>query len=119
MHLWILSIFVGTTAYGISRISELDFKAVNFAEAIIGQKLNGSLIRPEIEVDSEGICRLECVEEETCQPYNYGTKMNQNGKFFCQLSNSDRFVGLVNLTRDDDFKYRGLRVMLHVYNAPL
>ena len=97
MHLWILSTFVGTTVYGISRISELDFKAVHFAEAIIGQKLKGSLIRPEIEVDSEGICRLECVEEETCPSYNFGTKRNQNEKFFCQLSNSDRFVSLVNL----------------------
>ena len=32
-------------AYVISRISGPNFKAINFAEKIKGQKLNGSLIR--------------------------------------------------------------------------
>ena len=34
-------------AYVISRMSGPNFKAINFAEKIKGQKLNGSLIRDE------------------------------------------------------------------------
>ena len=39
-------------AYGISRISGPNFKAINFAEKIKGQKLKRSLIR-DGEVDSD------------------------------------------------------------------
>ena len=95
--------------HGISRISEPGFKAVNFAKAIEGHKLNGSTIK-EKKVDSESSCRLECVEEERCQSYNFGTTRNNAGKFKCQLSDSDRFYGHVNFTKDQYFIYRGLQV---------
>ncbi|XP_022790925.1 angiopoietin-related protein 1-like [Stylophora pistillata] len=56
----------------IARLSEPDLRAVNFADKVEGQKLNGSLIR-EVEVDFETSCQLECVDEERCQTYNFGT----------------------------------------------
>ncbi|KAL9969898.1 hypothetical protein ACROYT_G022171 [Oculina patagonica] len=104
MHLWVLTL-VCTAVYGINRISELDFKAVNFAKAIAGHKLNGSVIK-EKEVDSERSCQSECVGEEKCKSYNLGTKQNNAGTFTCQLSDSDRFVGFANFTEDKDFIYR-------------
>ena len=48
--------------YGISRISQSELKAVNFAKVIVGYKLNGNVIR-EIEVDSERLCQFVCVDE--------------------------------------------------------
>ena len=109
MPFWLVFLSA-TTAYGMNRISQPNLKAVNFAKSIEGRKLNGSVIK-QIEVDSEGVCRLECVEEERCQSYNFGIIENPAGRFVCQLSDSDRFVGLVNFTKDDDFKYRGMQVM--------
>ena len=85
-----------------------NFKAVNFAKEIRGRRLNGSVIR-EIEVDSEDSCRLQCVEENGCLSYNFGTNKNKN-RFKCQLSDSDRFVGLKNFTEDEEFLYRGVKV---------
>ncbi|XP_022790926.1 fibrinogen alpha chain-like [Stylophora pistillata] len=93
--------------YGIGRISEPDLRAVNFAGKIEGQKLNGSLIR-EIEVDSESSCQLECVDEERCQSYNFGTIKGNTEKFKCQLSASDRFAAFANFTEDKNFIYRGI-----------
>ena len=110
MHLWIVTL-VCTAVYGISRISEPDLKAVNFAEAIEGRKLTGSVIK-EIEVDSESSCRFECVGEERCKSYNFRNTKDNSGKFKCQLSDSDRFVGFVNFTEDEDFIYRGSQVNL-------
>ena len=109
MPFWLLFL-CATIVYGMNRISEPNLKAVNFAKSIAGRKLSGSVIK-EIEVDSEGVCRLECVEEERCQSYNFGVTENPAGRFVCQLSDADRFVGLVNFTEDDDFKYRGMQVM--------
>ena len=114
MHLWILTL-VCTTVYGISRISQPDLKAVSFAKAIAGHRLNGSVIK-EIEVDSERSCQFACVGEEKCQSYNFGpantTKKNAE-RFMCQLSNSDRFVGFANFTEDKEFIYKGQKVKLN------
>ena len=71
MHLGRLNL-VCAAVYVISRLSEPDLRAVNHADKIEGQKLNGSLIK-EIEVDTESSCQLECVDEEGCQAYNFGT----------------------------------------------
>ena len=95
--------------YGISRISQPGLKAVNFAKAIAGQKLNGSVIK-EIEVESEGSCRLKCVEEERCRSYNFGATKNNAEKFKCELSDSDRFTGFKNFTKEENFSYRGIQV---------
>ena len=108
MHLCI-TFLLCTVAYGIGRISEPDLRAVNFAGKIEGKKLNGSLIR-EKEVDSESSCQLECVDEERCLSYNFGTIKIDSGKFRCELSDSDRFVGLANFTKDEHFIYRGKMV---------
>ena len=109
MHLWMLTL-VCTTVYGISRISEPDLKAVNFATVIAGRKLNGSVIK-EIYVESESSCQFACVDEEKCQSYNFG-KINttRSERFTCQLSHSDRFVGFINFTEDKNFIYGGLQV---------
>ena len=48
----------------------LNFKAVNFGKEIRGRRLNGSVVR-ELEVDSEGSCRLQRVEENGCLSYNF------------------------------------------------
>ena len=108
MHLC-LTFLLCAVVYGIGRISELDLRAVNFADMIQGKKLNGSLIR-EIDVDSESSCQLECVNEERCQSYNFGTQKGDSGKFKCQLSDSDRFVGFANFIEDEHFIYRGIMV---------
>ena len=116
MHLWMLT-FVCTTVYGISRISRSDLKAVNFAKAIVGYKLNGSLIK-EIEVDTERSCQVACVCDEKCQSYNFGPNNGTNTpkqnaeRFICQLSNSDRFVGFANFSEDKEFIYKGRQVKL-------
>ena len=108
MYLWIFNL-VCSVVYGISRISEPDLEAVNFAKELEGKKLNGSLIK-EIEVDSKSSCRFECVNIERCQSYNFGTVEGDSGKFKCQLSDSDRFVGFANFTEDEHFIYRGIMV---------
>ena len=108
MHFWLLFL-VEMISYGTSRISEHDLKAVNFAKPIEGRKLNGSLIK-EVEVDSEESCQVRCVAEEKCKSYNFGTKKNKTVRFICQLSDSDRFVGHANFTKDNCFKYRGVQV---------
>ena len=66
----------------------------------------------EIEVDSGSSCRFECVGEERCQSYNFRTTKDNSEKFKCQLSDSDRFVGFVNFTEDEDFIYQGSQVNL-------
>ena len=78
MYLWIFNL-VCSAVYGISRISGPNLKAVNFAKELEGQKLKGSLIK-EIEVSSESSCRFECVNEERCQSYNFGTFHLQRNK---------------------------------------
>ncbi|KAL9982287.1 hypothetical protein ACROYT_G004313 [Oculina patagonica] len=107
MYLWILTL-ICTTVHGISRISPPGFKAVNFSRAIEGRKLNESVIK-EVEVESEISCRLECVEEERCQSYNFGLTKNDAGRFKCQLSDSDRFFGHFNFAADEKFSYRGIK----------
>lgn len=114
MH--VLMIFLPGTAiavFGISRISQPTFKACNFAGAIEGWKLDGSMIS-ETKVDSEGSCRLKCVEDERCQSYNFGTAKDSPspGRFVCQLSDSDRFVSRVNFKEVEDFRYRGIKVII-------
>lgn len=118
MYLWMLTL-ICTTVYGINRISHSDLKAVNFANVIAGYKLNGSVIR-EIEVNSERLCQFACVDEERCLSYNFGptngtntTKKNA-ARFVCQLSNSDRFVGLANFAYDKEFIYKGRQVNLKI-----
>ena len=101
-----LTLLCTAVVYGISRISEPDLKAVNFAKAIAAHRLNGSVIK-EMEVDSESSCQFECGVEEKCQSYNFGTKKNNPKRFKCQLSDSDRYSGHVNFTEDQDFIYRG------------
>ncbi|KAL9982295.1 hypothetical protein ACROYT_G004322 [Oculina patagonica] len=107
MNLWILTL-VCTAVHGISRISQPSFKAANFARAIEGRQLNGRVIK-EVEVKTESSCRLECVEEERCQSYNFATTKNDAGRFKCQLSDSDRFFGHVNFIADENFSYRGIK----------
>ena len=116
MHLWMLTLLCATT-YGISRISQSELKAVNFAKAILGYKLNGSVFK-EIEVNSKRSCQFACVGEEECLSYNFGpanvsnTAENNAKRFMCQLSNSDRFVGFTNFAEDKEFIYKGLQVRL-------
>ena len=116
MHLWMLTLLC-TTVHGISRISQSELKAVNFAKAVAGYKLNGSVFK-EIEANSERSCQIACVGEEECLSYNFGptnatntTKKNAK-RFMCQLSNSDRFVGFANFAEDKEFIYKGLQVKL-------
>ena len=99
-------------ALGLSRVSGPGFQAVNFAKAKEGRKLNGSVIK-EMQVDTEGACRLQCVNDKQCRSYNFGLKKHKAGNFLCQLNGSDGFVGFGNFTRDDNFRYRGIEVINH------
>ena len=105
-----VAIVMITSTNGITKMLTPNFKAVNFGKEITGRRLSGSVIR-ELEVDSEGSCRLQCVEENGCLSYNFRPNKNTK-KFKCQLSNSDRFVGLKNFTEDYEFLYRGIKVVL-------
>ena len=104
-----VAIVMITSTNGITKIITPNFKAANFGKEIRGRRLYGSIIR-ELEVDTEGSCRLQCVEENGCLSYNFGPNENKK-KFKCQLSNSDRFVGLKNFTEDQEFLYRGIKVI--------
>ena len=57
-----------------------------------------------IGVDSEISCQFECLGEDQCQSYNFGTSKTNPERFECQLSASDRFFGLANFTEDADFQ---------------
>jgi len=93
----------------VSRIYEPDLAFINFAQAIHGKKLNGSVFQ-EISVDSEISCQIACVEDMRCLSYNFGAT-KEEGKFICQLSDSDRFTSYENSTRDVQMVYRGIQVI--------
>ena len=76
---WLLAFVILTSVNGVARKIKPNCKALNFAKEIRGRRLNGSVIR-EIEVDSEGSCRLQCVEENGCLSYNF--EPNENKKRF-------------------------------------
>ena len=111
MYLWLLLAFplIGFV-HGSNRFSEPDFKAVNFAEAIKDQKLNESIFR-ELEVVSETSCQLNCVREDRCLSYNV-LPIQGKGTNRCQLSDSDRFVGHANFTKEVGALYRGIQVII-------
>ena len=90
-------------------VKQARFKAINFAEAIIGRKLNASAIN-ESEVDSEISCQIGCLRESRCLSYNFGTTKDKK-TFTCQLSDSDRFRSLKNFTEDGECFYRGIQVI--------
>ena len=62
------------------------------------------------EVDSEISCQFECLEEPRCKFYNFDAEKNSKNRFRCQLSDSDRFVHLDNLSKDENFRCREIRV---------
>ena len=111
MYRALILTLVCSPGYCISRISQQSWNGVNFAKAIDERKLYGRVIK-EVEVESESVCRLACVEEQRCQSYNFGTRRNEDGKFHCQLSDSDLFHGHDNFTADENFIYRGIKVTL-------
>ena len=94
-------------AYG--RFKDPDMNAINFAKAINGKRLNGSVFK-NISVDSEMFCQLACVRDIRCFSYNYGTMNDTEGKFNCQLSDSDRFKSHENFTDKSQSLYRGMQV---------
>ena len=104
----LLLFFYGTAAYAVSRIADPDLEAVNFAKAIHGKKLNGSVFQ-EISVDSEISCQIACVKESRCLSYNFGA-MRKGGDLICQLSDSDRFTSHENFTENGRVIYRGVQV---------
>ena len=116
MHLWMLTLLCATV-YGSSRISQSELKAVNFAKAIPGYKLNGSVFK-EIGVNSERSCQFACVGEEECLSYNFGptnatnTAKKNAKRFMCQLSNLDRFSSLAHFAEDKESIYKGRQVKL-------
>lgn len=91
-------------AHGLNRFTAPDFKAINFAQVLKGQRLNGSVIK-DFATTSIRSCEFECVRENRCLSYNF---FPIQGK--CQLSNSDRFVGRSNFIKEDDVLYRGIQV---------
>ena len=59
---WLLASVMITATNGITKMITPNFKGVNFAKEIRGRRLSGSVTR-EMEVESEGSYRLQCVEE--------------------------------------------------------
>lgn len=113
LHWFLISLSI-TFVDGVNQIITPEFKAINFATEKRGQKLNGSVIK-EKEVDSEYACQLECVDESRCLSYNFGPTEKKE-RFTCQLSDSDRFVGVKNFTKDEKRFYRGIMVMLFSFS---
>lgn len=95
----------------LQKIDEPSFKAINFAKPMSGRKLNGSVFK-QPKVDSEISCQMECVRDNRCLSYNFGT-IESNKTSICQLSHSDRFRGIVNFTEDEDILYRGIQVNIN------
>ena len=108
MYLVYWLMFSVAAVYAVIRISDIDLEAINFAKALHGKKLNGSVFQ-EISVDSEVSCQCACVKEARCLSYNFGS-LNKNDNFTCQLSASDRFTSHENFTEDDNMMYRGIQV---------
>lgn len=110
LHWFLISSWI-TFANGVNqaKLETDELRAINFAKEIKGRKLNGSVIR-EKNVDTEYACQIECVHESRCLSYNFGPSKDKK-KFKCQLSDSDRFVGFKNFTKDDKVLYRGVKVM--------
>ncbi len=102
----ILAFVLANYVHGSNRCSEPDLEAINFAKAIRGKKLNGSVIK-DLEVTSEISCQYECVKETRCLSYNFHSIQGK-----CQLSDSDRFVGHLNFTKEDGALYRGIQVKI-------
>ena len=104
---------ISVTAYAASRISNRfpRFQAANFGQMMDGKQLNGSVIK-EIEVESESSCRLECVNEERCKSYNFGSTKKKSERWKCQISDSDRFErpARANFIKNKEFGYRGIKV---------
>ena len=105
---WLLALVALSFVNGVTRLTTPNYKAVNFAKEIKGRKLHGRVIR-EVKVNTEGSCRLECVEEDGCLSYNFGPTTDRK-RFYCQLSDSDRFVSQENFIEDNEFLYRGIQV---------
>ena len=104
-YLFVLLAFSLTNfAHGLNHFTEPYFKAINFAEVLKGHRLHGSVIN-DFAPTSEESCQFECVRENGCLSYNF---FPIQGK--CQLSNSDRFVGHLNFTKEEGVLYRGIQV---------
>ena len=102
----LLAFTITNFAHGLNRFTEPHFKAINFAEVLKGQRLNGNAIK-DFAATSETSCQFECVKETHCLSYNFFPIQGN-----CQLSNSDRFVGRLNFTKDDFVWYRGIEVRI-------
>ena len=102
-----LLLFYCTSVSAVSRLYEPDLAFINFAQAIHGKKLNGSVFQ-EISVDSEIACQTACVGDIRCLSNNFGATKKE-GKFICQLSDSDRFTSHENFREDVEAVYRGIQ----------
>ena len=103
-----LLVLIGVVS-GSNRLTAPDLEFINFARAIIGRKLNGSIIK-EIDVYSESYCQFACVRETRCLSYKFAPAEDKK-TFKCQLSDSDRFVGVKSFTKDKTYFYRGIQVI--------
>lgn len=108
MYLLYLAALIGAVS-GLDRLTSPELQFVNFARAIIGRKLNGSIIK-EIDVHAESSCQFACVREARCLSYNFGPAEDKK-TFKCQLCDSDRFVTVKNFTKNGEFLYRGTQVI--------
>ena len=85
-----------------------DFKLRNYAEKIVGRILSGSTIK-QLNVTSEMSCQIECVADNRCLSYNLIPILGMD-VLICELSDSYRFVGYQNFTRQVGGIYRGVEV---------
>ena len=85
-----------------------DFKLRNYAEKIVGRRLNGSTIK-QLNVTSEMSCQIECVADNRCLSYNLIPILGMD-VLICELSDSYRFVGYQNFISEVGGIYRGVEV---------
>ena len=88
-----------------------DFKLRNYAEKIVGRILSGSTIK-QLNVTSEMFCQIECVADNRCLSYNLIPILGMD-LLICELSDSYRFVGYQNFTRQVGGIYRGVEVKVN------
>ena len=104
-------VFLVNAECALHKIDEQTLKAINFAPALSGWKLKGNAFKTIHDVDSERSCQVGCVSESRCLSYNFLNLTTSNKTMFsCQLSDSDRFSGRMNLVKDDQALYRGIQV---------
>ena len=80
---------------------------MEFSNSIDGRKLKGHVFK-KIEITSPDVCEINCFIEADCVSFNVGTI--QDGKHWCELSDSDHSVHPEDLVYRSGMTYTTVEV---------